>query len=398
MKARLLLYMGMTAALFARTAGAGPWSIEPRLGVSADFSTNPVLREFDSKAEAHIAGLMDLPVRYDVDSLDVLLRPSARISDSRGYSSLASDYEHLDANAQINNELGATTVQAGLARDSSLYYAGSLANGIGVRRDSAATGVSWSRSVAERAQTQVDASWSRVRYDEPASFNYLVNYRYLSAGPSFSYAATERDTIKILANAGQYQSLDGITESRSGNVQLGVSRQLSEIWTLSASAGHSRSKNSEKIYVGPFLLGALTSTQDGTVYSATVTRQGERFSLIGGASRTLQPTGFAYLSRQDSFNLNATYARSERWDFAVTAAWAKAVNPDVGGRGAVLRGRESTVRYLNSQLTANWHWTPQWIVSFHATRITDKYGPPAASGASTGFGLDLSRQFLRTEF
>jgi hypothetical protein len=388
----------MSAALFARTAAAGPWSIEPRLGVSADFSTNPVLREFDPKAEEHIAGLVNLPLRYDADNLDILFRPSARISNSRGYSSLASDYEHLDAEAQINNELGSTTVQAGLARDSSLYYTGSLVSGIGVRRDSASTGVNWSRSLTERAQTQVDASWTQVRYAEPASLNYLVNYHYLSIGPSFAYAANERNTIKVLANVGLYQSLNGITQSKSANLQLGFSRQLSEIWTLSTSAGYSRSKNSDKIYSGPFLLETATSTQHGTVYSATITRQSERFNLIGGVSRTLQPTGFGYLSRQDSFNLNATYTRSERWDFALAATWAKAVNPDVGGGGAVLSGRESTVRYLNAQLTANWHWTPQWTVSLHATRITDQYGPPAASAASTGFSLDLSRQFLRMEF
>jgi hypothetical protein len=388
----------MSAALFARTAGAGPWSIEPRLGVSADFSTNPVLSEFSPKAEEHVAGLMDLPLRYDADNLNVLFRPSARISNSRGYSSLASDYEHLDADAQINNELGSTTVQAGLARDSSLYYAGSFVNGIGVRRDSASSGVSWSRYVTERAQAQLDASWTRVRYDEPARLNFLVNYHYLSAGPSFAYAANERNTIKVLGNIGIYQSLDGITESKSANLQLGFSRQLSEVWTLAASSGYSRSKNIEKIYFGPFLLETLTSDQHGAVYSATITRQGERFSLIGGVSRTLQPTGFAYLSSADSINLNATYTHSERWDFALVGAWTKAVNPVVGGTGAVLSGRESRVRFVNAQLSANWHWTPQWIVSFHATRITDKYGPPAASGASTGFSMELSRQFLRTEF
>ncbi len=390
--------MGISAALFAPLAGAGPWNIEPRLGVSADYSTNPVLREFNPKAEEHIAGLIDLPLRYDADALDVLFRPSARISNSRGYSSLASNYAHLDADAQISNELGSTTIQAGLARDSSLYYTGSLVSGIGVRRDSASTGVSWNRSVTERAQALLDASWTQVRYDEPVSLNYFVNYRYLSAGPSFAYAENERNTVKILANAGLYQSLNGITGSKSANLQLGFSRQLSEIWTLSTSVGYSRSTNSEKIYFGPFLLHTVTSNQQGTVYLATITRQADRFTLIGGVSRTLQPTGFAYLSRQDTYNLNATYARSERWDFALAATWAQAVNPDLGGSGAVLSGRESAVRYFNTQLTANWHWTPQWAVSVHATRITDKYGPPAASGALTGLSLELSRQFLRTEF
>jgi hypothetical protein len=380
-------------AIVSSRVSAEPWSIEPRLGASADYATNPSLRPSNPRSEEHVAALFNLPVRYDADGIELYLSPSGRISNSRGYSSLASNYFHLDANAQFTNDLGSTSVQAELARDSSFYYNGQFANGIGVRRDTALTSVDWSRSLTERSQIQLDGSWTRVSYAQPPNATSLTDYRYLSAGPTFARALSERDTLKVLGSFGRYQSLNGITESKSENLQLGFVRQLNELWSLSTTAGYSRSTNTQKVFFGPFFLGSVSSNQNGAVYAATLTRQGEQFTLNGGVSRSLQPTGFGYLSRQDSVNLYATYALSERWDFVLGAAWYKARNPLA--IGAQLLSGTSDVRYANVQLTANWHWTAQWIIGMHATRVTQQYGPPTVSGASSGVSVDIVRQFLR---
>ncbi|HEY0748453.1 MAG TPA: hypothetical protein VGD63_17260 [Steroidobacteraceae bacterium] len=383
--------------MIVRPAAAGPWNIEPRLGASVDYETNPALHEFDTRAEEHVAALIYLPLRYDADAVEFSLIPNARFSNSQGYSTLASNFVHIDSSAVFVNERGSTTLQAGLARDSSLYYLGATLNGAGVRRDTATTAIDWTHFFTERAQVQLDGSWAQVRYAQPANDNFLTDYRYPNAGPTFSYAVDERDTLKVIGNAGFYQSLDGRTSSKSQTVQLAFVRQLSELWTLSSAAGYSKSANIEKIFYGPILLGDINSTQNSTVYSANLNRQGETFGLNAGFARALQPTGFSYLSRQDSVTLNGTYTRSERWDFSLSAAWQKTRNPLVSAGVAQLGGGGVTVRYLNAQATANWHWTELWVVSLHATRIMEQYGPPAASGASSGVSLDLTRQFLRTE-
>jgi hypothetical protein len=377
-------------ATLAGNASAGPWSIEPRLGASAEYDSNPGLRESDPISENHIAALFDMPFRYDADDIAFSLRPSGRVSDSRGYSSLAANYFHVDSSVQVTDERGSASIQAELARDSSLYHAGGFVNGVGVRRDSAATSADWIRSMTERSQIQLDVSWTRVRFDQPPGATALVDYRYLSAGPTLAFSLSERGTLKVLGSYGRYQSLDGITESTSQNLQLGYVRQLDELWSLSTSAGYSRSANSQKYYVGPFFLGTLTSDQNSGVYAATLTRQDERFTFSGGASRALQPTGFAYLSRQDSITFSANYIRTERWDFGLSAGWQRARNPTLGGR-------ETSVRFLSSQLTTNWHWTPQWIISMRVTRFTQEYGPPTISAASSGASVEINRQFLRSE-
>ena len=393
--------MGTFAALLSSPAGAGPWSIEPRLGIDAQYNHNPQLRIGHVQAEENIAATVDLPLRYDTDTVEFQLRPTGRLANRSGYSSLASNYEHLDAIAQVNRELDVITLRGQVARDSSLYYVGALVNGIGVPRDSVNANVDWAHTLTERQHVQLDASWTRVRYVEPTGFNALVDYRYYSAGPSYSVAVNERNTLQLSGTYGLYQSLNGITASRSENLQLAFTRQLTEIWTLSTSAGYSRSVNSQKVFAtfffGTFYLGEQKSNQNGAVYAATLARQGERFNLSVGASQALQPTGFAFLSRQNSLNLNATYARTERWDFAANASWLRAVNPLVSA-GVAVKGTESTTRYLNARLGANWHWTPQWTISLGVSRVMQQYSPPPISAASTTISVAFVRQFLRTQF
>lgn len=395
--ARWLAVMTFTCAALAGRSHAEPWAITPRIGVSADYSSNPDLLPIDHTAEEHIAGLLDLPVSYDSDGIEVVIRPSGRLSNSKGYSSLASNYAHLDADAQFQTDRGSATVQGELARDSSLYFAGGLANGIGVRRDAASTSADWTRNLTERSQIQLDGSWSQVRYALPENATSLVDYRYISTGPTYAFMLNELNTFQVLGGVGQYQSLNpitdtpfynGTTQSKSASLQLGFIRQWNERWKLTATAGYSRSQDRENYYFGPFFLQAFKSDQDSTIYSATLVRQGETISLTGAVARALQPTGFEYLSQVTTANLGATYTRSERWDYAVNAIWQKAANPN-------LRGIVSNAEYFNAQFTANWHWREQWLISMHVIRVSQERGPPTINIASNEVSVDIVRQFLR---
>lgn len=386
--------MGLAAMFELRSAAAGPWSAEPSVGVSTDYATNPQLLVANGRAERHVAGLVDVPLRLESDEFTCLLEPSGRITDAQGYTSLASNYEHVDSLAQWSAERSALSLKAGWARDSSLYFGGALGSGIGVRRDTVTGGASLTHALSELDNLRVDGSWQRVRYAEPAGGRFLVDYRYVDIGPTFSAALTERDTFKILGNLSRYQSLDGITESSTTNLEVGPERELTEAWHVSAIAGYSRSVNRQKIIFGPFFLGVARSQQDAAVYSTTITRRGERWNLNGSVARAQQPTGFAFLSRQDSVDLNAAYTRSERWDYGVGAAWLKAATPTFRSRS--VPGADNIVRYGNLRFTANWHWTPQWTISLHAAYFNRRYGPPSVGASSTSISADLVHHFLRT--
>jgi hypothetical protein len=385
--------MGAMLTLASRSASADPWSIEPRLGISADYNTNPALVEFNPRAEDHVAALLNVPLRYDGDSTILSLTPSARIGDSSGYSSLASNYTHVLGNAQFVNSRGSTSVQAEWLRDSSLYHVGGLVNGLGVRRDTALTSIDWNRSLTERSQLDLNAGWTRVQYAQNETL--LTDYHYLTGGPSFGYALDERDTLRLLGNVGHYQSLNGLTESRSENLQLGLVRQLTELWSLTATAGYSRSTNTQKIFFGPFFLGSTSSSLNGAIYAATLSRQGEQLNFSGEVSRSLQPTGFAFLSRQDTVNITSTYKRTERWNFSLSAVWDRALNPSLGALGVA--GPTNDVHYVYAQLTAEWHWTSEWIIAMHARRVAQQSEPARFSTASSGVSIDIVRQFLRMD-
>jgi hypothetical protein len=386
--------MSLICAISAGRVRDEPWAITPKLGISGYYYTNPTLASNGGSAFENVAALVDLPVTYDADALEILVRPSGRLGNEKGYYSLASNYAHLDSSLQYSTDLSSTTLQGEVARDSSLYFGGGLNNGIGVRRDSKAASADWTRSITERAQFQLDASWSEVQYNQTANETGLTDYRYITAGPTFGYSFTERDTLQIIGNAARYQSLDGISESKSGSLQLGYVRQLDELWKLTVNAGYSRATNSEKVYFTffgfQFYLGTYTTNQDGGIYSVNLTRQAEQFTFAGTVSRVLQPTGFAFLSRQDAVSFTTTYKQSERWDYGLTFTWQEAQTPE-------FQGEVFNERYLNSQLSANWHWTERWTLQLQANRIAQHYGPPAITAASNGVNLSIYRQFLRTD-
>src|ERR1700730_5738403 len=162
----------------ASGAKAGVWVTDPVLGLAADFSTNPGLRAADHTTETHGAVLIDTPTTYHADSVSLSVQPSFRISDSSGYSSVASDYAHLTVRGEIDSERNSVTVTGQIARDSSLYSNSGSNGSAGVRRDTSLADVAWVRALTERLNFNLEASSSRVVYGKSGSFTTLTDYPY----------------------------------------------------------------------------------------------------------------------------------------------------------------------------------------------------------------------------
>jgi hypothetical protein len=367
---------------------AGPWSSQPLIGVAAEYASNPELASSAAQSETHAALFVDLPVNYDLDTVHFSVTPRVRYGGASGYSSVTSNYYHLDASAQFTNEFGSLTCTGAGYRDSSLFYAGELSNGIGVRRDTSTADVNWQRAISERLQFQFDANTARTLYAQGTALTALVDYRYSSLSPAFAYAINERDTLRILGGVSRYKSLNGLTDSNSDNVQLGLDHQLNELWKLSTTAGYSKSTNQYHYFFGNF-----ENTQNGTVYSVNLTRQSELVTASAGASRALVPTGSAFLSRQDTVNALTNYNYSERWTFGASATWQNVTDP-------AITGGSSQRRFYDVDLSANWHWTEQWTLTAHVLAIgqqfTQQFGKPSVKPTSDGIRLEISRHFYRT--
>jgi hypothetical protein len=375
--------------------------MEPLLGLVSDYSTNPYLVSAGGRAASDVAVLVNAPTSYDLDAAHFTLTPSIRYSDSGGnYASLNSNYFHLSGSAAFSSDLNTLSLTTVFGRDSSLYQNGLSSNGIGVRSDGGSAGVDWQHTMTERSLLELDAGWNRELYSQSFVSTGLVDYRYVSLSSSAVYAVSERDKFHVLVGGGQYQALDGFTKSRNYNLQLGSDRQLTEIWTLSTSVGYARSENSEEIFYGPFFIGTteygpnylrtVESQQKGPVYNLGLTRQGETLTLTANASRSFRPSGFEFLSRTDLAELGLTYTRSERWTFGSKVTYQSTATPS--SNGALY-----ATRYFSGQLSADWHWTPTWVISLHTTWTNSKYGLPALTAQSSGVSLEISRQFLRID-
>jgi hypothetical protein len=387
------------AAAMLRCNGvqAGVWGVDPELGIAGDYATNPALLDMAHTAGANGALLFDAPTSYNGNAVELVVLPSFRLSNAAGYSSLASDYEHLSVKGELDTERGMLSATAGMAQDSSLYQDYLYDGNTGVRRDTVTGDLNWDRSLTERIDFNTDANWTKVHYGQALGVATLTDYKYLSISPTLSWLSSERDKLTFAANVARYNSLDGTTTSRSANLQLGFTRQLSEIWTLNAVAGYSRALNSLQgnedvlvltpngleIVAIPF---KVESSQNGTVYSLSLTRKGALLILGATASRQLTPTGYAYLSLQDSFELTANYTLSERWSFSGDARYIKSQDPQL--QGGIL---QRTPKILT--IGASWRWTEHWTASLMASRIMEEFQPPGLDLASSEVMITLSRRF-----
>jgi hypothetical protein len=397
-----LLCSFVAAMIYCSCARAGVWGVDPVLGIDGDYSTNPALLDSPHTAETHGALLLDAPATYNGDAFKLSLIPSFRLSNSSGYSSVASDYEHMNAKAEFDTERDVLTGAAGFNRDSSLYQNYLTDGSTGVRRDTLLADLNWDRTLTERVDFDTDINSTQVRYGQAAGIATLTDYQYTSVSPTVSWNSSERNKLTVAASVARYNSLDGTTESRSANLQAGFVRRLTEIWSLTSTAGYSRALNQLRLDEEFLIFTAngpaietipvkVESTQNGTVYSVNLSRKGTLLSIDATASRSLVPTGFAFLSRQESVELTANYTHSDRWSFTADAHYVKSQDPQL--QGGII---ERNPKY--GSVAANWRWTEHWTATLSLLRVVERFAPPNVNVSSNELAITLSRRFNHIDF
>jgi hypothetical protein len=378
-------------------ACAGVWGTDPVLGAMTDYATNPLLLPVSNAAETNVALLIDAPTTYVADNLKFYVMPSFRVGDTSGYSSVTSDYEHLNLKGEFDTERSVFTAAVGAAQDSSLYQDYLLNGATGVRRDTVTADLNWDRNFTERLDVDTDVDSMRIRYGPAVGVGTLIDYDYTSISPTLSWQSSERGKLTLAASVGRYNTLDGSTESRNGNLQVGYVGQISELWSLSATGGYSRALNrisvdEEFLIVTPFgpvleiVPVTAESSQNGAIYSVKLTRQGTLLTVNASASRLVTPTGFAFLARQNVVDLGATYNMTARWSLGADARYVKSQNPQVQGEFFA-----QTVRSYS--LNATWQWTETCTLTLAASRVAEQVPTYHFDGASNEATVTVSRKF-----
>ncbi|MDE2348540.1 MAG: hypothetical protein KGL92_08550 [Gammaproteobacteria bacterium] len=382
----------------ASAARAGVWGTEPVIGVSADYSTNPALVPSAGTPETHAAFTLDAPSSYVGNAFKLSAVPQFRFSNSRGYSTVDSNYAHLDLRAEFDTERGTWIASVGAAQDSSLAR-DYLTNGsAGVRRDTGTADINWDHHLTERWEVAVDANGQRTRYGAPVGVQTLTDNRYVSVNPQVSWDRSERSRLTLALGAGRYDALNGTSESRNAYAQAGYVVSLSELWSLTAQAGYTKALNNATVrQLEPVISGntillvpvdkSVASSQTGALYKVGLTRSRGRITGSLQASQQLLPTGFAYLTRQYTYELHLNYAETQRLSFDADVQRLSYHFP------AITSTAGSTTDIVTASVSASYQLTPAWTATMTGSYVTERYGAPAVAVRSAGASLALERHF-----
>lgn len=383
--------------LCSSVARAGVWGADPSLGISGDYASNPLLVDLPHPEESNAALLLDSPVSYQGDALTLSFLPSFRLSDTRSYSSVNSDYIHLTASGQFDADLNSFKASVGATRDSSLYENYLVDGEAAVRRDGLNADLGWTRHLTERLDADIDVQALKVVYGIPVGNASLDSYKDGNVTTDLTWHGTERDKIALSVSGGQYDSTDGMNRSRSLTGQLAYTHALSEVWSLDLTAGYTRQQNKLNLLIPELVFTgtgfeiieipvSIESTIDSPVYSAKLTRTGPRLTVSLSASRQETPTGFAFLSQQTIYDLGLSYALSERWSLSLHEYWLSAHDPSL--QGPYL---DRTVNSAN--LDCTYQLTENYLLDLALSRIDETYTASDFHVANNQVTLTLTYKF-----
>lgn len=378
-------------------------SSQSSVSLTTEYNSNPYLVESGPPSEAE-AVVLDLPASYKSDWQSFDIDPRVREGETQGASQLLSNYQYLDAIWHVSGERSSLTVDAGLHRDSTLYnqFENAVLVGHDLPRLQDSADLSWQHSLSERANVQVSGSWSRVDYTASSGLR-LDNYN--STQFSASYARSLSELWQWTSSVGlQRYAQSGLDSSSDDKfLQTSSTGALSERWTITAQGGYSFLHSDSQGYAccrivrGPdgYLLQYIPVRQDTSGGSASyllnLQRTGERLTLAGSVSQSIQPSSLGAALRSDLITLNASLSLNERLALSAVFEGSQQSNP-LQRTGAV-----GSRRYYSPVLGATWLWTEHWTLALQ-TGYTLQRTSSISQGSGYSVTLSLSRQFGRLNF
>ncbi|MEP2102419.1 MAG: hypothetical protein ABJP02_13025 [Parasphingorhabdus sp.] len=246
-------------------------------------------------------------------------------------------------------------------------------NGLNQRRHSFQGGLGLSHSFSELDSISVDAGATAIRFadsavqDEFNSFNQNIGY---------SRVLSDRTSVGASLGFSQVNYLGQRTgDSSIITPSLNISHQISEDFTISASAGVSfaRSKN---------ILGT-TKTSD-LAASFDICREIDNNSLCFGASRQTLPTSFDGVRSQTSFNLGYSQKLNRDDSISLNGSYSRSSNSVVGV--------SEDFDYLRTSVTFN-HKFRERFTGFVSFGYSDSYQDAINRKANTQVSIGIRLTF-----
>lgn len=352
---------------------AGEWQLTPSSQLTTGHVGNPRLALQGSDDELQNGAEIAAQLRGGGERLQLDVTPRATFSRNRSDRSLDTNNQFLGLGASWQNERSLWTMSALAARDSTqtseLGTTGLIQDN--QRRSSilASAGPRW--TVSENFSTGATVQWNDVRYADAAATG-LADYSRGSASLYGTFATSDLTGITLNATAGSLEATNRPRPTRDAGLTLGLRHELGPLWSISLAAG-------------PSWADSGLSTNRGTLYSASATRQGELLQFSATASRQLNPVGTGVLTEADGFQLSVMRRLSERFTATVSGQFTR--NREIFNEVGVV-GLETS--YGVAAAAFNWAFARSWTLSLSVEERLQKVTTfSASSGSADGYRVWL---------
>ena len=395
-----ILAQWAAALLAGPSAQAEPLGVQPSVGVSAEYDSNPYILASRAIAAESGAVNVDLPTTYNGDEQTFQLEPRFRYAQSAGVVALLSNYEDIDGLWKLALERTVFSVTGSWYHDSTYYnqFENAALSGRTVNRTEQKGGLDWRWLLTERDDLDVSGSFDKVGYGANSA-GILENFEYSQAQARFDRSLSELWQWSFIAGYGYYELPDSDYRSADDFVETSIQRTLSERWSLTAQLGYTYLRADTRVpelycctispsgYLELYEHSVIDdSSGDTPNYAVTLERRYQRLTLDLSASRAVQPSGFGALLAETDLSLHAGYQLSERW--RVGAALHSLQQSDTLGRLNLGNGR-----YYDLDLSAGWKWTARWTLRLNTSFDLQRINRQQAHRANVL--LSLTRQFGR---
>lgn len=346
---------------------AAEWQVVPSANIGTSYADNPRLLPSGGSSSEGAVGEINASLRRLTETTELSLRPRLYSSHYSDDDSLSSDNQYLTAGYRWLGERSEWKSEAGLTRDTTLTSELGETGLVQTNRRRQATTFSVAPSVmlTERVSGGIQMYLLDNRYHD-AELTGLVDYRYTALSLFSSMTLSDAgSSFTVTAQSGNLSAdIPGSGDTRDGTLRLSWTYQPWLLWTVSLSGG-------------PSVVETDAGNDSGAVFDAEIKRQGERWSLVTTAGRSLSPTGRGVLTRRDQVTLRLNRSITERLSATVGAQWVR--NEDL-----LPQQRLATyqVDYGRLDLSANWRLSRDWSLSLQLSGNTQDYelAPERANG------------------
>lgn len=382
LKHHCLVLCGVLLSLQAGSSRAAEWSVEPSVGLRADYDDNINLSPAPHPSVWGLKLSPDVKFSGETETLKVTGELNLRINRYFGEDGLDTIDHTLSLRSDYKAERDLVGLNIDSIRDSTLVSELATTGAAQARRQRnlLTANPTWSRALTEVTSLRASYSYTDVRYDDSAGSG-LINYEDQSASVGIQSKLDERSSISVAAFYDRYETKPAQIRASTYGVQGGYDHAFSETLQGSFIVGLRKTQSTIDSHAlvcdGPIILGfclgtvtEVTSVQketsSGYTLNGSLLKRWETDTVSGQLSREINPSGVGSLIETDRIQVIWTKEWSPTLSSNISAAAYR--SRYIGG---VVTDSDS--RYYTVEPRLTWRLAEGWALDAGYSYARQKY-------------------------